>query len=65
MQVESLVPVDKYTEVDMISKPTKAQKCKKVYYTHRIPPTYFGHSCGHLDWGSLQRLYISKYYRNF
>jgi len=26
-----------------------------VYYTHCIPPTCFGHSCGHLQGGALQR----------
>jgi hypothetical protein len=33
----------------------------KVHYTHCIPPTCFGHSCGHLQGGALQRLRTSKY----
>jgi hypothetical protein len=36
-----------------------------VYYTHCIPPTCFGHSCGHLQVGELQRKATSKYYRSF
>jgi hypothetical protein len=32
--------------LDMITKHTIVYKCMKVYYTHRIPPTCFGHSCG-------------------
>jgi hypothetical protein len=36
----------------------------KVYYTHCIPPTCFGHSCVHLQGGALQKIYISKYYRS-
>ena len=26
--------------LDMISKPTNAHKCMRVYYTHHIPPTH-------------------------
>jgi len=48
----------------MISKPTSAHECMKVYYAHRIPPTCFGHSCGHLQWGALQRIDTLKYYRS-
>ena len=35
-------------QLDMISKPTNAHKCMKVYYIQHILPTCFGHSCGHL-----------------
>ena len=51
----------------MISKPRNAHDCMKVFYTHRIPPTCFGHSCGHLQGGVLQRIDTStlKYYRSF
>ena len=28
--------------------------CIKVCYTHHIPPTCFGHSCGHLQGGALK-----------
>jgi hypothetical protein len=35
---------------------------KYVYITHRIPPTCFGHSRGHLQGGALQRIDTSKYY---
>lgn len=31
----------------MITNPTNARKCTKVYYTCCISPTCFGHSCGH------------------
>jgi len=31
-----------------------------VYYTHRIPSTCFGHSCGHLQGGALQRIDTSR-----
>ena len=48
----------------MISKPTNAH-CMIVYYTHRIPPTCFGHSYDHLQGRALQRIDISKYYRSF
>jgi hypothetical protein len=36
-----------------------------VYYTYRMPPTCFGHSCGYLQGGALQRTNTSKYYRSF
>jgi len=49
----------------MISKPTDARDCMKVYYTHRIPPTCFGHSSGRLQRGVLQRIDTLKYYRSF
>jgi hypothetical protein len=29
----------------------------KVYYTHRIPPTCFGHLRDHLQGGALQRIH--------
>jgi len=32
----------------MVSTPTNRHKCLKVYYTHPVPPTCFGRSCGHL-----------------
>jgi hypothetical protein len=41
-----------------------ARKCIKVYYTHSIPPTCFGHSCGHLHGDALQTISTSKYYRS-
>ena len=37
----------------------------KVYYTHRMPPTCFGHSYDHLQEGILQKTDKSKYYRRF
>jgi len=49
----------------MISKQTDAYKCMNVCYAHRIIPTCFGHSCGHLQGGALQRTDTWKYYRNF
>lgn len=51
--------------IDMISKPNNARKCMKVYYTHRIAPTCFGHSCSHLQEDALQRIGTLKYYRSF
>ena len=47
------------------SEPTNPRKCTKVYYTHSIPTTCFGHSCGHLRGGALQRIHTSKYCRSF
>jgi hypothetical protein len=38
---------------------------KVYYYTHRIPPTSVGQSCGHLPGGALQKIYTLKYYRCF
>jgi len=38
------------------SNPADARKCMRVYHTHRIPPTCFGHSCGHLQGGALHRI---------
>jgi len=32
----------------------------KVYYTQRIPPTCFDHSCGHLQGGELKRITVSN-----
>jgi len=32
----------------MLSKPTNTYKCVKVYYTHCMLPTYFGHAYDHL-----------------
>lgn len=48
-----------------ISKPTYALKCVSVYYTQRIPPTRFGHSCAHLHGSALQRIDKWKYYIRF
>jgi len=36
----------------------------KVYYKRSIPPTYFGHSCGHLHRRVLQRIVIFTYYKS-
>ena len=41
----------------MISKPTYAHMCIKVYYTRHIPPTCVGHSCGHLQGDTLQKIH--------
>jgi len=30
-----------------------------LYYKHSIPPTRFGHSCGHPQEGALQKMDIS------
>ena len=30
-------------------KTNNGHNCMKVYYTHCIPPTRLGHSCGHLQ----------------
>ena len=54
-----------HSRSDLISKPTSARQSMNVYYTHCIPPTCFGHSCGHLQGGALQRIDTSKYYRSF
>jgi len=40
----------------MISKPTNARKCMKVYYTLLVPPTCFDQSYSHLHGGLLQRI---------
>jgi hypothetical protein len=48
----------------MIAKPRNARKCMKVYYKHIIPPTCFGHSCGHPEGGALQRMDTSRYYKS-
>jgi hypothetical protein len=34
-----------------------------VYYTHSIPLKCFGHSCGLHQWGELQRMETSRYYK--
>jgi hypothetical protein len=36
----------------------------QLHYTHCIPSTCFGHSCGHLQGGALQGTDTSKYYRS-
>ena len=46
-------------------KTKNAHKNIKVYYIHRIPPTCFGQSCGHLQGGALQSIHKSKYCRYF
>lgn len=46
-------------------KQTNTHKCMKVYYTHRIKPTCFGLSCGHLQGDAFRRKDTWKYYRNF
>jgi hypothetical protein len=43
----------------MILKPIYAHKCMKVYYTHCIPPTCFGHPCGHLQGGASEGGHMS------
>jgi hypothetical protein len=35
--------------------------CFKLYFTHYIPPTCFGHSCGHSQGGALQRMDNLRY----
>ena len=44
---------------------TNEYTCVKVCYTHRIPPTYFGHPRGHLQRHILQRTDTSIYSRSF
>ena len=41
-------------QLDMLAK-TNTRNCMKVCYKHSIPPTCFGHSCGHPHGGALQR----------
>lgn len=48
--------------LDMVSKPTNTQKCIKVTYKHSMPPTCYGHSCGHPKGEALQRIDMSRYY---
>ena len=40
-------------------------KCRKVYFTHLIPRTHFGHSCGYLQGGALRSVDTLKYCRRF
>jgi len=40
-------------------------KCVKLFYTHRVPPTSYGHSCGLPQGGRVQMLDKWKYYRLF
>ena len=35
-----------------------------LYYKYSIPPTRFGHSCGHTWGGALQRMDISRSYKS-
>jgi hypothetical protein len=44
----------------MILKPTNVHKCMKVYYTHCLRATCFGHSYGHLQGGALQRIHTHR-----
>ena len=44
----------------VVGKPKSAHKCIKIYI-HSMPPTCFGHSCGHPQVGALQRIDTSKY----
>jgi len=38
---------------------------KDILYDKRsIPPTCFGHSCGHLQGGALQTMDTSRYYKS-
>jgi hypothetical protein len=56
-------PSNKFRKIlDMRTNPTKARKCMKIYYRYCVPPTCFGHSCDHLQGGSLQGIETSKYY---
>jgi len=54
----------------MITKQTDVRKIMKYIihthkHTHSIPPTCFGHSCGHPRGSALQRIDTSKCYRSF
>jgi hypothetical protein len=49
----------------MVAKPTITHKCKDVYYKHSIPPTCFGHSCGHPKGDALQKMDTSRYCKKF
>ena len=55
-------PYPRIEQLD-ISKPINAHKYMKVYDTHCISATCFGHSCGHPQGGALQSIYTWKYYR--
>lgn len=48
-------------------KRTNACTCIAVHYTQCIPPTCFGHSHGHLQWGVLLRKHrnITKFLNQF
>jgi len=48
---------------------TTVHKCIQMYgsvlhYKYCIPPTCFGHSCGHTRGGALPRMEISRYYKS-
>jgi len=45
--------------LSVIPEPTNPHKCMRVYYAHCIPPTCFGHLCGHLQEEVLHRMDIS------
>jgi len=49
-------PLPCIEQLDKKSKPTNAHKCMTVYYIRRIAATCFGHSCGHVQGGALQRI---------
>ena len=42
-------------QLGVIWESTNTHKCMKIYYTHRVTATCFGHSCGHLQRGVLER----------
>ena len=44
--------------LDVIWEPANAPKYMWVYYTHRLTPTCFNHSHGHLQGGALLRIEI-------
>ena len=35
-------------------------KCMPVFYKHNVAPACFGQSCGHPQWGALQRMDTSS-----
>ena len=47
----------------MVTKPTNTHKCTNVSYKHSMPPTCYGHYCGHPNGEALQRTdMMSRYY---
>ena len=53
-----------HSRLDPIPKQKNSRQSMNAYYTHCIPPTCFGHSCGHLQGSALQRTDTSQYYRS-
>lgn len=47
------------------TKPRNARKCMEVSYIYLIFPTCFVYACAHLQGGTAQRIYTSKYYKCF